>query len=219
MAGADHKALEAHWRDATQRCSDDGYLKQKFYHQLIRRHSSIRRRYHNLNHIGHLLNCIDEYRDRLKNPVELKLAVWYHDAVYRPLRKDSEQRSADLAVKHLTALGYDALSTQRIYKLILATKDHELSGALNDFDAQFFMDIDLSILGAHREQYVKYMWQIRKELVLVPRFLYKTGRIKALEGLLGLKHIYRTDIFQPLEKRARENMKQEIQHWERSIWQ
>lgn len=214
MTEADHNKLLKHWQQATSDINNHTELKSKYYKQLVSRYSSFRRKYHNLNHIAALLNYVEQYESELSNPNEIRLAIWYHDAVYRPLKKDNEVKSAVLAKNHLSQLQLNPDSITRIEKLIEATADHYLPEHLNDFDSQFFMDIDLSILGAPREKYVAYMWQVRKELVLVPRFMYKKGRVKALEQLLGLRYIYKTELFQPLEKQARENMQLEARYWQ-----
>lgn len=214
MAGPDHSELQRHWHLATGMVNSQEELKAKYFEQLVNRHASFRRKYHNLNHIYALLEYIQQYENQLTDPNLIRLAVWYHDAIYRPLKKDNEARSASLADKQLSDLGIPADIKEKVNRLILATASHSLSFKDDDFDGRFFMDIDLSILGAHREKYVEYMWQIRKELVLVPRFIYKKGRVKALEQLLGLRHIYKTDIFSPLEARARENIQLEIRYWQ-----
>ena len=213
MAMPDHSELEREWIAATRNVQSRE-LRNTYFWQLIKRYSRKRRKYHNLHHIKALFNYVKEYESRLENANLLRLAVWYHDAVYRPLKKDNEEQSAALAVKQLGNLGFEQATVYKVEQLILATKSHYLPEGLQDFDSRFFMDIDLSILGAHPEEYTAYLWQVRKEYVLVPRFLYKKGRIAALEHLLGLRHIYKTDIFQPIEKRARENLGREIAYWQ-----
>src|SRR5690348_1527399 len=66
------------------------------------------RHYHTLRHIAQVLGTIDRLRDRALDPVSLRLAAWYHDAVYDSRAKDNEERSADLARAVLPALGMPA---------------------------------------------------------------------------------------------------------------
>jgi len=58
----------------------------------------------------------------------LELALWFHDAVYRPGRGDNEQASAELALRWASTLGLAPALGQRAAGLILATR-HEPSGA------------------------------------------------------------------------------------------
>ena len=84
----------------------------------------------------------------------------YHDIIYNPLKKDNEERSADLAYKRLSEVGLPAQQAEKCRQQILATKNHALS---QDMDTNYFTDADLSILGAGPSAYMTYTEQIRKE--------------------------------------------------------
>src|SRR5689334_5356320 len=63
------------------------------------------RHYHNLSHIADMLDVIDRLHALTPNPHIVRLAVWYHDAIYDPRDKYNEERSAALAGVELEHVG------------------------------------------------------------------------------------------------------------------
>ena len=94
---------------------------------------------------------LDEHRDMLTDPQTVQFGIWYHDVVYNVLTKTSELESAKLARQHLFAMGLPAEKINRCFDMMVATKTHQLPPQVDDMDGRFFMDIDLSILGADKE--------------------------------------------------------------------
>src|SRR4051812_12577829 len=97
---ADHDALRAHWhrtltdaRDGAGRPDPSPYADN-----LLRRWSEPQRRYHTVEHLAAVLDRIDELVDVQKeyaeDPDAVRLAAWFHDAVYLPERSTNEERSA-----------------------------------------------------------------------------------------------------------------------------
>ena len=80
-----------------------------------------------------------------------------------------------------------------------------------DADAQLVVDIDLSILGASMDDYARYVEGVRKEYAHVPGSLFNRGRRMLLEQFLARERIFLTSVFAPLEQRARENLRHELQ--------
>ena len=76
-------------------------------------------------------------------------AVWFHDAVYDG--QANEERSAALARRALTELGFSASSIADVETLILATKTHAEDGLPEN--ACEFLDADLAILGSDPDRY------------------------------------------------------------------
>ncbi len=68
-------------------------------------------------------------------------AVYYHDVVYRVLRKDNEEKSALIAEKRLNTLNVKTNRIELCTKHIVATKAHRRS---DDPDTNFFTDADLA---------------------------------------------------------------------------
>lgn len=171
---------------------------------LDHNYSQKNRYYHNWSHIEAMLDSWKQYKTHLENPLEVLLAIYYHDVIYVSTRKDNEQRSAEQAVKEL---GASVINTKILYDLILCTKDHQASTT----DQQWLIDFDLKILGSEWEIYEWYYKQIRKEYRMYPNFMYKPGRKKALLHFLEHKQIYQTETFRSLyETKARTNIQKEI---------
>lgn len=163
------------------------------------------RYYHNWTHIETMIKSWSAYKNKLENPVELLLAIYYHDVIYVSTRKDNELKSAELACKELKEVKGINLNT--IYNLIICTQTHK---ALTN-DEKWLVDFDLQILGKSWEIYEMYYKQIRKEYRIYPNSMYNSGRKKALMHFLEKKTIYQNEAFQlQYEKPARENIKREI---------
>lgn len=201
--------LKKEWLQLATRYTPDQSLATKLWQELVQAYTASGRHYHNLQHIEELIRLAGLHQATIKDPDAMRLAIFYHDAVYHALRKDNEEKSALLAMAKLQQLSLPPARLQHIYEMILATKNHT---ACPDADTNLLLDFDLSILGSSWEQYQAYSRQVRKEYSLVPYFLYKRGRKKVLEHFLGLPRIYKTEIFfQQLEAAARQNLAQELQ--------
>jgi predicted metal-dependent HD superfamily phosphohydrolase len=132
------------------------------------------------------------------------MAFWFHDAVYDVLANDNEERSADWAEEELLVAGVFHERTLRVKTLILATRH---SSPPESPDQQFFVDIDLAILGAPVERFNEYESQIREEYRWVPDPLYREKRSDILRQFLARTPIYHTPALRDaLESRARENL-------------
>jgi predicted metal-dependent HD superfamily phosphohydrolase len=176
---------------------------------LVKEYSKPDRRYHNLNHINHVLTTIDRFKLELHDPVAVKLAAWFHDFVYNPQASDNEVQSAELAKELLAAVNISSATIDRIQQLILATQGHQIDS--HDADRSIFLDADLAILGTDPTQYQDYARSIRQEYSWVSDTAYQLGRTKVLESFLQRDRLYYTDLlFNELESLARINMQQEI---------
>lgn len=203
-----HKFLINNWMELTHGSPN---IKNDFHEELTTLYSSSKRYYHNLKHIEALLKLSDEYKHLLSSPRTIGFTIWYHDAVYDTAKNNNEEKSAELAKKHLTELGLDNKLVNNCCDLIIATKTHQLIENSNSFDAKFFLDIDLSTLAADRTDYIEYTEQIRKEYSMYPDSLYRKGRKKVLKHFLGMDKIYKTELFSELwEQKAKENLDYEL---------
>jgi predicted metal-dependent HD superfamily phosphohydrolase len=138
------------------------------------------------------------------------LAVAYHDIIYNPLRSNNEERSAAVAVERLTAAGVDLDTVARTHQHILASKAHMLSA---DQDTNYFIDADLSVLGASRDEYAMYAGNVRKEYRYYPDLLYKPGRKKVLKHFLDMPRIFKTEPFYlNFDEQARQNLLWELEN-------
>ena len=179
------------------------------------------RAYHDFMHVREVLH---HYADVAvgpgwTQPVEVYLAVLYHDAIYPPGRKDNEALSARFAMEQaaqwLPEHGIDLL---RVAELINLTARHgQFSPA--DFgedgfalDARHFLDCDMAILGAEPRAFDAYDRGIAEEYRgHIPGFLFRLNRKRFLKGLLARERIYLSDWFhQRYDAQARANLRRAI---------
>jgi predicted metal-dependent HD superfamily phosphohydrolase len=181
----------------------------KAWNELEAAYARPDRRYHTLRHIARVLEVIDRLCDRAQDPVSLRLAAWYHDAVYDSRAKDNEERSADLARAVLPTLGVPANVTDGVAALILLTKTHEAPA--EDRDALILLDADLAILGAGEQDYAAYSRAIRQEYAWVREEEYRAGRRHVLQRFLRRARIFQTEpMYAAHEAQARQNLQREI---------
>ncbi|MCC7245512.1 MAG: hypothetical protein IT269_07530 [Saprospiraceae bacterium] len=156
-----------------------------------------------------MLRLAHEYRADIADWETFVFAIFYHDAVYNVLKTDNEARSAALASKRLTQLGFPVRRIELCQNWIRATQKHELS---DDPTCNLLLDIDLSVLGADWDIYLEYTRQVRREYAIYPDLIFIPGRRKVLEHFLQQDHIYKTPDFRTQsEARARENLQRELQ--------
>ncbi len=191
-----------------QNYSSDLALADDLWKEIENNYSSPARHYHSLTHLNHLLGELSTVRADLNNWDCILFTLFYHDVIYNPLQKNNEAASAEFAKKDLQLLSVPEALINRCISQILATKSHEPS---TDMDTNYFLDADLSILGAGCEAYIQYTKQIRQEYTIYPDFLYKPGRKKVLQHFLDMDRIFKTpQFYDRLEINARDNMKAEI---------
>ncbi|MEM8997271.1 MAG: GDSL-type esterase/lipase family protein [Acidobacteriota bacterium] len=170
------------------------------------------RTYHNLRHIA---DCFEQLEWAVEaghadgvDRAALGLAIFFHDAVYSTIKGGNEQKSADLAGRHLAALGAAPDLVAAVDRLILATThDAEPGGP----DEALMIDIDLSILGRDRAAYEVYEDAIRKEYRLIPGPLFRSKRKEILGLFLERPRLFHTDAFHDrYDAAARENLSRAI---------
>lgn len=162
------------------------------YEALYQAYSERHRHYHTVAHIEAMLTHLDGVVDLAERPAELELAIWFHDAIYKPLSKTNEKDSAQWAKTFLAGCGYDEAGIARIVKLIMATLH---TGAVNTCDEQLIVDIDLTILGTPPSVYDVFERNVRREYKAVPWFIYRRKRKAVLASFLDSPRIYHTDTF------------------------
>jgi len=188
--------------------SDNQELIIEYWKEIERSYSQKSRHYHNLFHLENMITELKKVNDEINDIDSILLSVFYHDVVYKSSSKDNEEKSAEIAKTRLQKLNLKEEQIEKIYTQILATKSHKES---DNFDTNYLLDSDLSILGKNWIDYENYIKQIRKEYSIYPDFLYNPGRKKILAHFLAFDKIYKTDFFRELyEKQARENILKEL---------
>ncbi|MFD5009210.1 HD domain-containing protein [Streptomyces chartreusis] len=157
---------------------------------LLTRWQEPQRRYHTLAHLTAVLDRVDELAGYADDPDVVRLAAWFHDAVYLPDRSENEERSARLAERALTEAGVPADRTAEVARLVRLTVTHD--PAPNDRDGQVLCDADLAILAAPPSAYAAYTAAVREEYHFVPSDAFREGRAAILRQLLDLPSLFRT---------------------------
>lgn len=173
------------------------------------------RRYHTLQHIGELLGLLKAHRTVLVDPAAVELAIWYHDAVYDPLgaKGSNERLSEVLFAADWGASGGAPDDPLRVLvsAMIIATIDHD-PASQDAPDIAWFLDFDMSILGASEARYGEYAGQVRDEYAAVPDDRYREGRSAFLRGALDKAVLFYTPAFRDLcDAAARRNMRWELE--------
>ena len=171
------------------------------------------RHYHGLAHVEALLALAREYRADLADPQAVEAAIWFHDAIYDSRRSDNEARSAALAAAKL-APRVEPARLSRITAMIEATATHvlpDLGDEAATRDAAFFLDMDLSILGAPQSAFDSYEAAVRREYAWVDDEAWAAGRAAVLRKFLARPTIFITEAFrQRYEAVARKNIARSI---------
>lgn len=211
--------LISRWRALWQRLGVDDAQLDGTGRDLLAAYGGAGRFYHSRKHLedvfekldwgktafvaaGDLAEVPQGERPRLFDTIEL--ALWYHDAVYDPKKKDNEAKSRDLFLADAKRYGLPEDLRTNIAQLIDVTASHKKASTLPE---KILCDCDLAILGAPKDQFSEYDVNIRKEYAHVPEATYKTARRHVLGGFLRQKPIFRTKAFQGrFEEQARHNL-------------
>jgi predicted metal-dependent HD superfamily phosphohydrolase len=193
-------------REWTAGCSDAVFAKARAAYETPAR------QYHNWHHIE---SCIAELASfRCNHPRTVFLALVFHDAVYVAGRTDNEAKSAELA---RTLLSGDRcvsrVELEAIDRMIRASRDHHAHASSADRDLAVMLDIDLSILGAARDEYQRYARAIHDEYVpsATTGAQFRIGRLEFLERTLAVQSLFITpEAAQRWNVRARANIAWEI---------
>ncbi|WP_031478874.1 HD domain-containing protein [Streptomyces bicolor] len=177
---------------------------------LLTRWQEPQRRYHTLTHLTAVLDHIDELAEHADDPDVVRLAAWFHDAVYLPDRSENEERSARLAERALPEAGVPAERTAEVARLVRLTATHD--PAPDDRDGQVLCDADLAILAAPPSAYAAYTAAVREEYHFVPNDAFREGRAAILRQLLALPSLYSTPYGkEKWEATARYNLSSELE--------
>lgn len=173
---------------------------------LLARWNEPHRHYHTAEHLASMLSIVDSNATRADDPAQVRLAVWFHDAVYDPQAGDNEAASAALAALELGRLGVDAAE---VVRLILLTTTHDPDPG--DRNGTLLADADLSILAAAPEAYDEYAAAVRREYAFVPDDQFRAGRAAVLRRFLDRPTLFRTVPDKaPWTDRAHHNLRREL---------
>ncbi|MFI0963921.1 hypothetical protein ACH4S8_21265 [Streptomyces sp. NPDC021080] len=192
-----HAELTKRWADTVSAARDgdggSGPAPEPYAANLLDRWAEPQRRYHTTDHLlavlGHI-DVLEAHGERAEDPAAVRLAAWFHDAVYLPDRSENEERSARLAERALAELGVAPARTAEVARLVRLTVTHD--PADDDTDGAVLCDADLAVLASPPAAYAAYTAAVREEYAFVPDPAFRTGRAAVLRQLLDLPRLFRT---------------------------
>ena len=193
--------LTARWR----RLADDDETGR----DLLRRWSEPHRRYHDVRHLTAVLDAVDELAGEADDADAVRLAAWFHDAVYTGRPGADERDSAALADAALRAAGLDDALVAEVVRLVELTEGHDPDPG--DRNGGVLCDADLAVLGGDPVEYAAYAAGVRDEYARVPEEQFRRGRAAVLERLLARDRLFSTATARDRwEDRARRNVETEL---------
>jgi predicted metal-dependent HD superfamily phosphohydrolase len=175
---------------------------------LVAAWSEPHRRYHDLAHLAAVLGIVGRLAVHAADPAAVRLAGWYHDAVYDPRRGDNEEVSAERARIGLRGLVDDA-TVEEVARLVLLTAGHDPAPV--DTNGAVLCDADLAVLAGPPESYAAYASAVREEYRHLTDEEFTAGRAAVLEHLLALPALYRLpETAAQWTDRARANLAAEL---------
>ncbi|MFE3326748.1 hypothetical protein [Streptomyces sp. NPDC059176] len=213
---ADLKDLRARWNAALRAARSDPGAPgpspdpSQYADNLLARWAEPQRRYHTTDHLAAVLDHIDTLEGYADDPNLVRLAAWFHDAIYRPELSTNEDRSARLAERALPEAGLSGTATKEVARLVRLTRTHDPEGG--DRNGTVLCDADLAVLASPPDAYAAYAAAVREEYAFVPDDLFRTGRADVLRHLLGLPRLFHTPHGEHAwESAARRNVSAELE--------
>ncbi|MEU3228310.1 hypothetical protein ABZ695_34835 [Streptomyces sp. NPDC006976] len=205
------QSLRIRWQEALVAArGGEGPDPLPYADNLLARWAEPQRAYHTTAHLAAVLDRIDTLAGHAADADAVRLAAWFHDAVYRPDRSENEERSAVLAERALPEAGVPDAVTAEVARLVRLTVTHD--PAADDANGEVLCDADLAILAAAPKEYGEYAAQVREEYGFVPDEAFREGRAAVLRQLLGLPRLFRTPYgAAEWEPRARQNLLTELE--------
>jgi len=176
---------------------------------LLARYAEPHRRYHGLGHLDDVLRHVDDLASAARQVEVVRLAAWFHDAVYDPTATDNEERSARLAEVALVGMRVDSLVAAEVARLVRVTADH--APPPGDTDGAVLCDADLAVLASAPAAYGAYVDAVRAEYDHLDDATFASGRAAVLRRLLDRDPLFSTDEGrQRWESSARANVTAEL---------
>jgi predicted metal-dependent HD superfamily phosphohydrolase len=173
--------------------------------KLLRRYDEPHRHYHDRRHLATILDWIDRLAEGRNDVFRVRLAAWFHDAIYAvvPAQLTNEEASARLALADLSRCGLEQEDLNEIARLIRLTATHRANSA--DSDGALLCDADLAILAAPQDGYRRYVADVRAEHSTASDEDFARGRFDVVANL-GCRTIFHTPAGRELEQDAHTNL-------------
>ena len=177
---------------------------------LLARYREPHRRYHGVTHVLRVLRTVDELlaAGAVADPGSVRLAAWYHDAIYDPRAASgaNEAASAALARRDLATLGQPPERADVVERLVLVTVAHTPSSA----DEAVLCDADLAVFAAEPATYAAYATGVRAEYGHVDDDAWRLGRAAVLRSFLARPVLFHTPPMAGRDATARANLTAEL---------
>lgn len=191
--------------------------------RLLARWSEPGRHFHNTRHLVDVLAHVDELAEEAHEPELVRLAAWYHGAVFDAAERASfahrggedERASAALARLELGGLGLDQRAVDRVAELVTALARH--TPRPGDDDCAVLCDADLAMLAAEPQRYKAYLTALRAEYAHIPVEDFVRARIAILRRLQERPRLFASPLGHPWEEPARQNVDAELQRLEKEL--
>jgi predicted metal-dependent HD superfamily phosphohydrolase len=162
-----------------------------------------------------VLHRLDLLAGETPHPGLVRMAAWFHDAVYDPTTTDNEERSAELATTTLARLGLEPGLVAEVARLVRVTATHDVPEG--DRDAAVLCDADLAVLASDPLRYQSYVDGVRREYQHLDDATFATGRSDVLSRLLDRPQLFRTAYGRRVwEEAARANASAELRSLQQS---
>jgi len=177
---------------------------------LLGRYREPHRHYHGVAHILRVLRTMDEVLavTAVADPAAVRLAGWYHDAIYDPRAESgrNEEASAALAERDLVVLDQPAERVSAVARLVVVTATHEPVSP----DEAAVCDADLAVLAADPATYTAYAIGVRAEYAHIDEAGWRTGRAAVLRAFLDRPVLFHTVAMAGRDAAARANLTAEL---------
>ncbi|WP_279582483.1 HD domain-containing protein [Fodinicola feengrottensis] len=165
-------------------------LDERLGRHLLDRWREPHRRYHTVDHLAAVLDTVDRYAPAASDPEAVRLAAWFHDAVYLPQRNDNEEASATLARRNPFPARNRAATARRNPPVDPADPRARGRAGRCERRSALRRRPDLLILASPPDLYATYVMAVRKEYSHVPEPDFVAGRSDVLRGILQLPRIF-----------------------------
>ncbi|XP_035233575.1 uncharacterized protein LOC118205394 [Stegodyphus dumicola] len=160
-------------------------ISEKWWDILKSKYTDPSRKYHTFSHLQNMFNHMDSHINEIQHKDAMSYAIFFHDLEYDIHSQENEEES----IKHFKQFSEDSKLIQDhklmevVEALIMASKahcteEHKQEGMFGTEDMHYFLDFDVSILGAESADYKKYASQIAEEYAFLPSSKYKFMRSK-----------------------------------------
>ncbi len=185
--------------------------------RLLERWCSPDRRHHGVTHLVAVLQRVDALSQETHSPELVRIAAWYHGAVfdtallkqYMRAAGENKPASAEVAMADLLALGVPERVAARVRDIILSLVRHDADPT--DVDCMALCDADLGTLAVEPQKYKEYRTRVREEFAHIDPRRYVEARIAIVTRLLARRKLFLSPLASAWEEPARQNLAAELQ--------